>query len=511
MNRKRFWVAALLFLIAVGLSRPQEAVQTSEWAERLKDLGAFIENMLAEWKVPGAAVAVVAGDRVVFAGGYGLRDTEHKLPVTADTLFAIGSCTKAFTATTLAILADEGRLDWDRPVRSYLPEFRLADPLASERMTARDLLCHRSGLPRHDTVWYSSRFSREELLERLRHLEPSRDFRQSYQYQNLMFMTAGYLAGRLAGMSWESFTRERILKPLGMTRTNFSVNDMQRTLDHALPYANRKGEIVRIPFHNLDPIAPAGSINSSVNDMARWIRLNLNRGAFGDRRLVSEAIFSQLHMPQMVNSQPLRYDELLYASYGLGWGINAYRGRLMVSHGGSIDGFQAQVSLLPREGLGLVVLTNLAENPLPTIITYALWDRLLGFEPADWSGRIKEERAKAEEEREKKKAEEAKNRRLDTQPSHPLDDYAGTFAHPGYGQIVVEKSGQGLKSRLNDIPFTLTHYHYDIFRLENEERSGEYFISFQTGFRGEIESLAVPLEPSAKPIVFLRVSEEKTK
>ncbi|OGD27467.1 MAG: hypothetical protein A2Y56_06395 [Candidatus Aminicenantes bacterium RBG_13_63_10] len=213
----------------------------------------------------------------------------------------------------------------------------------------------------------------------------------------------------------------------------------------------------------------------------------------------------------MVNSQPLRYDELLYASYGLGWGINAYRGRLMVSHGGSIDGFQAQVSLLPREGLGLVVLTNLAENPLPTIITYALWDRLLGFEPADWSGRIKEERAKAEEEREKKKAEEAKNRRLDTQPSHPLDDYAGTFAHPGYGQIVVEKSGQGLKSRLNDIPFTLTHYHYDIFRLENEERSGEYFISFQTGFRGEIESLAVPLEPSAKPIVFLRVSEEKTK
>lgn len=487
------------------------APRTVDPGRALKGLDVFIQKMLAEWKVPGAAVAVVTKDSVVLARGYGWRDVEAKLPATADTLFAIGSCSKAFTTTGLAILADEDKLDWDAPVRSYLPSFKLYDPVVSERMIVRDLVSHRSGLPRHDMVWYSSKFSRQELFDRLQYLEPSRDLRQLYQYNNLMFMAAGCLVEKLAGRAWEEFIRQRILEPLGMSQTNFSVEEMSQAKDFARPYAEFKGQVVRIPFHNLAGIGPAGSINSSAADMALWLQLNLNKGKSGEKPIVSEPELTRLQSPQMVISQPLRYDELFYGAYGMGWNINSYRGHLLVSHSGSIDGFEARVALLPREGFGLVVLANLSDNPLPVILSYQLCDRLLGLGPVDWNSRLRQERARAREKREGAKTEEEKTRKPGSRPSHRLEEYTGFFVHPGYGTIVIDRDGQSLKGRLNEIPFLLTHYHYDIFRALNEPLDFGYLMSFRTGLKGDIEALAVKLEPTEEAIIFNRAPSERLK
>ncbi|MFQ6032023.1 MAG: serine hydrolase domain-containing protein, partial [Candidatus Zixiibacteriota bacterium] len=215
---------------------------------------------MKEWKVPGLAISIVKEDKVIYTKGFGFRDVKKGLKVTPHTLFAIGSCTKAFTAVAMGFLVDEGKLDWDKPVREYLPSFKLKDPFASERMTPRDLVCHRSGLPRHDLVWYNSSTSREELTHRLQYLEPSKDFRTTYQYQNLMFMTAGYMVGKIAGKTWEEFVRERILEPLGMEESNFSVEDSKKAPDFALPYFKDKQErVIEIPFRNIDNVGPAGS------------------------------------------------------------------------------------------------------------------------------------------------------------------------------------------------------------------------------------------------------------
>src|SRR5580658_7512111 len=236
-------------------------------AQKFDGFDAFANQELRDWKCDGFAIAIVQDGKVILSKGYGLRDVKKNLPVTEKTLFAIGSATKSFTVTSLGVLVDQGKLDWDKPVRDYLPDFRLWDQFATERMTPRDLVTHRSGLPRHDLMWYNSPFTRQELFDRLRYLEPNKDFRTNFQYQNLMFMTAGYLAGHVAGMPWEDHVRRVIFEPLGMSSTNFSVNDMQKSADHSQPYTVVKEQIREMPFRNIDTIGPAGSINSNVEDM----------------------------------------------------------------------------------------------------------------------------------------------------------------------------------------------------------------------------------------------------
>src|SRR5579885_1593422 len=194
----------------------------TEVSKQLEGIEDFVRRMLEEWKVQGCAVAIIKDGEILLSQGFGLRNTAEGLEVTPETLFPIASCTKAFTATSVALLADEGKLDWDTPVRKYLPSFRLFDSFATERMTPRDLVTHRSGLPRHDLMWYHSTRSRQELFDRLQYLEPSKDFRSLWQYQNLMYMTAGYLAGEVAGQSWEDLVQKRLFDPLGMTSSNFS-------------------------------------------------------------------------------------------------------------------------------------------------------------------------------------------------------------------------------------------------------------------------------------------------
>jgi CubicO group peptidase (beta-lactamase class C family) len=478
----------------------------------LDGLDEFIAGVMKDWKIPGLSMAVVQNGQVVFLKGYGYRDFEKQTPVTPHTLFAIGSITKSFTVTAMGMLADEGKLDWDKPVRDFLPEFQLVDPVASERITPRDLATHRTGVPRHDLVWYSSDFSRADLVRRLRHLEPSQDIRTTYQYNNMMFMTAGYMVGRLAGTTWEDFIRQRIFTPLSMRDTVFSVNDSQKSADFAMPYQNAKGDVKLIPFHIIDSIGPAGSINSSADDMSRYVAFQLGKGAYDGKQLLSENNANQMQSPQMIEPSADRYREILLPTYGLGLGVTTYRGHKLVSHGGAIDGFTAQLALLPMDNLGVIVLANLNsdKNPVPVIVAYSVFDRLLGLEPVPWNARFLDEQKKSDASEEEAKKQGFSFRKPGTHPSHDLADYVGEYENPGYGVIRIERAGENLKLSLNQLTSPLQHFHYDVFEtLENPVDPMEKTkVQFFMDVKGEISSLSMPLEPHVKDIVFNRRPEK---
>ncbi|MGH9787485.1 MAG: serine hydrolase, partial [Candidatus Acidiferrales bacterium] len=493
--------------------KPQPAKPTDH---PLEGFDAWVEQEMKKWMVPGLAVAVVKDGEVILLKGYGYRDVEKQLPVTPQTLFAIGSITKSFTVLDLATLVDEGKLEWDKPVREYLPEFRLYDQFASERMTPRDLVTHRSGLPRHDALWYNATFSRRDMVERLRHLEPSKDFRAVYQYQNLMFMTAGYLAERLTGKKWEEVTRERLLGPLGMTRSNFSVLESEKDADFAQPYQKAKEELKRVPFRVIDEMGPAGSINSSVEEMSRYLLLHMNKGKVSGKQMVSSANITQMHTPQMVSGGAPQWPEQGYSSYGMGLVVTSYRGNVCVTHGGAIDGFLAYLTFMPQKNLGVVVLSNRGGQPLPMIVSYQIYDRLLGVEPAPWSQRFKEQEEKSEAAEEEAKKKGYTPRVEGTQPSHKMEDYVGRYEHPGYGIAMVER-GEGpdfvgageaaLKLTFNRMTSPLRHFHYDVFEIPEDPLNPfeKTKVQFLMNSSGQIDRVLIPLEPNVKEIVFARM------
>ncbi|WP_054950681.1 serine hydrolase [Numidum massiliense] len=478
---------------------------------QLKGLSKLVAEKLEEWNVPGAAVAVVKDDEVVMAEGFGYRDVDQRLEVTPETVFAIGSVTKSFTTAAMGVLVDEGKLDWDEPVRDYLPGFKLHDPVATERLTPRDLACHRSGLPRHEFVWYhNAAITREELIERLRYLEPNVDFREKWQYQNLMYTTAGYMAGKLAGDSWEGFVRERLLTPLEMHESNFSVEEMQRLPNYALPYKLKDNVLKQIPFHNIDAIGPAGSINSNVLEMANWVKFQINKGTFSGKSLISEATMATMHTPHMPCTICLPSKELPMSNYGLGWFIDPYRGYHMLHHGGNIDGFSALVSFMPYENIGLVILTNMDASPLPYALNFYIYDQLLGNEAIDWNGRMKEEQKKMKEMQTGLKGAPKSDPIEGTTPSHPLEDYTGKYAHPGYGELKVELVKGKLQVFFNSFALPLTHYHYDTFVLDFEPVEAKFLTSFHTDVHGYIAHYTIPLalEPGAAEIKFAKLPDE---
>lgn len=467
----------------------------------------FAQQVLTDSKAVGFAIAVIQEGKVTYAKGYGLRDLKNNQPVTSKTLFAIGSSTKSFTVTLLGTLVDQGKLDWDKPVREYLPDFRLMDQFATERMTPRDLVTHRSGLPGHDRMWLNSPYSRKEIVDRLRYLEPSRDFRSAYQYQNMMFMTAGYLAGRVAGMEWEDCIRKVIFEPLGMSDSNFSVTDSEKSPDHSQPYTVVRGEIREMPFRNIDTIGPAGSINSNVEDMAKYVTMHMQHG----KGIISLKNSNEMQSPQMaISGPPADNKELGAQSYGMGFFLTTYRGHYLVHHGGNIDGFTALVTFMPRENIGMVILSNQDHSQIPTIVSYNVYDRLLGLDQIDWAQRLKTQRqrgsAGAEEARKKGYTAQVQG----THPSHELTDYAGEYENPAYGVASVAFESGALKFTYHDDGRPMSHYHYDVFQVAKRDLdslSSEEKISFHTNVWGEIDSLSVPFEPSVKEIVFARIGD----
>jgi CubicO group peptidase (beta-lactamase class C family) len=467
---------------------------------------------LEQIKVPGTAVAVVKDNEVVYAKGFGFRDLEKKLPMTADTLMAIGSCTKAFTTFALGTLVDQGKVEWDKPVRSYIPWFRLYDVVAGERLTPRDLVTHRSGLPRHDLVWYNNATAtREDLVRRLAFLPPSADIRVKWQYNNLMFLTAGYLVETLTGKPWENSVRSLVFSPLEMTRSNFSVVDSQKDSDFAEPYVEREGKLTRWPFRNITTMGPAGSINSSVNEMAHWVMVHINNGKYKGRQVIEPATVNDMHAAYMPTGATSTRPDISPADYGLGWFIDTYRGHQRVEHGGNIDGFSALVCLYPNDGLGFVVLTNKNGTPFPELVAETAADRIFGLEAIDWIGEAAKEQAEGRAAQKAAEQKKATRRRAGTTPSHKLEEYAGDYWNPGYGDLKVGLKANQLLFTYNAITTPLEHWHYDTFNgmKADDPTFQDMKLTFRTDVNGNVAAIAAPFEPTLDEIVFAKKPDAK--
>lgn len=478
----------------------------------IADFDKIVERGLESLNNPGVAVAIVKDDEVIYSKGFGYRDVENKVPMTADSLLAIGSASKAFTTFAMGTLVDEGKMEWATPVREYIPWFRLYDPYATERMTPRDLVTHRSGLPRHDAMWYNNyTASREEFVRRLAYLKPTADLRERFQYNNLMFLTAGYLIEVLTKKTWEDAVRARVLAPLEMKRTNFSVLDSQKDSDYALPYREYKDKIEKIPFRNITNMGPAGSLNSSVNEMSHWLLVHLNQGKFKGEQIINPQTVQDMHLAHMPTGGTPALAEITPADYGLGWFVDTYRGHRRVRHGGNIDGFSALVCMLPDDGVGIVALTNKSGSPLPELLTRHAMDLLLESETKDWIGQTVERIAKGKEMQKEAEEKKATRRKTGTVNAHKLIEYAGEYSHPGYGDVIVFLDEGNLAFIYNDITTPLEHWHYETFNAKRAEDPTfeDTKITFRTNVNGLVSALEVPIEPTLEDAVFKKKPDAK--
>src|SRR6266568_3511831 len=411
------------------------------------DLDAYVARVLKTFEVPGLSVAIVKDGKVVMAKGYGVRKMGAPALVDENTLFGIGSNTKAFTTAALATLVDEGKISWDDPVYQRLPGFQMYDPYVSHEMTVRDLLTHRSGMGLGEgdlLFWPHTTFTRDEIIYRLRFMKPASSFRSHFAYDNLLYIAAGQIIPAVTGKSWEDYVRERILLPLGMNRTNLSNAAFKSGDKYAWPHSKLDGRLQTIDFINLDNAGPAGSINSSVAEMAKWVTLQLNRARLpnSDARLFSERQSSEMWSAQTIlpageRPGPLAALSSKFASYALGWGLRDYHGRKLVGHTGGVAGFVSRVMLVPEENLGVVILTNAEEGGAFDSILYHVLDHYLQLPSTDWIAAFKklkdtEEKDAAET---MKKAEAA--RAADSKPSLPLEKYAGVYNDAWYGPITL--------------------------------------------------------------------------
>lgn len=465
----RIFVLVYIFLFFIGLDLyPQSA------KAKVKEIKSYVEKSMQEWEIPGLAIGIIYNDDIVMSDGFGIQSVNTpKKKVDANTMFGIASNTKAFTATAIAILVDEGKLNWDDKVTKYLPYFKMYDPFVTENITIRDLLCHRSGLKTFsgDLLWNTTSYNRKDIISRIQYLEPTYGFRAHYGYSNVLFLTAGELVPAVTGMTYDEFLQKRIFEPLGMTNTNTSIKKHKEIENLAMPHVESDGEIIEIPYISWDNIAPAGAINSTVNDMLKWIKLQLHNGKLNDTEILSLNGIKEMRTPQTIQTVSPYHPSMHFNTYGLGWNMFDYRGRKIINHSGGLDGMISHVVFVPEENLGFVILTN-SMNYLPYGLMYRVLDEFFNVEESekrDWSNwlysyysqsqvRLKEDYLKAKE-----------NRNKNSKPSLPLDNYCGTYSGELYGDAIVEIRDNQLFLQFKPAPLfydTLSHWEYDIFEVD---------------------------------------------
>jgi CubicO group peptidase (beta-lactamase class C family) len=459
----------------------------------------YVNKALKDWQVPGVAIAIIKNDKIILAKGYGVKKVGDPAPVSEKTIFAIGSASKAFTAASAAMLVDEGKIKWDDPATKYLPGFQLYDPAATRELTVRDLLCHRSGLERGDLMWYGSAYGRDEILQRVRYLKPSWSFRSQFGYQNIMYLAAGQAVAGVSKMSWDDVIKQRIFKPLGMTSSNTSIKDLRTMTDVATPHGKVDSQVVAIPWRDIDNIAPAGSINSNVLDMAQWVRLHLNEGKANGQTLITSGSLKEMHTPQTIIRREgvweIMTPEAHFMAYGLGWFLHDYKGRKVIQHGGNIDGMSALVAMIPEEKLGLVILTNMNGTFLTEALAFTAFDYFLpssGVKHDHSAEILKSFKAlEAAGEKAEKKREDARVK--GTQPSLELKGYSGTYTDQMYGDAkVVEENGKLVLSYGAAFKGDLEHWHYNTFRATWRDRTlGKSLITFNLNAAGKADGLNI--------------------
>jgi CubicO group peptidase (beta-lactamase class C family) len=493
-------VAALALTSGIVVAQQQESVET-----RLKGFDAYMEQVMKDWNAPGIGIGIVMGDKLVFAKGYGFRDYGKKLPYTTKTTQPIASNSKLFTAVAVGLLVEEGKLRWDEPIKQFVPSIRFYNDDLDRSVTIRDMLSHRTGVTRHDSIWYKSSFTRRELWDRLRYLEPTAPVRTKFLYNNLMFTAAGQVIEEISGKTWEQFVQTRIFDPLNMSRSTLTIEDNLKGPEPAVPYSERRdsNELYRQPYYTAEvAIAPAGAINSNVEDLSRWVIALLNKGKVDGKQVIPEAVVRETMAPSLAlpNSalESRGWGENLNSYYGMGRTVSSYRGHLLALHGGDLPGFHSQVSIMPNDNIGVIVLV-IGDHvaPLYNGLTYDIYERLLGLSLTPWSERLNEIRLKNKAAGTKARASAEMGRVPGTKPSHPLEDYVGEFVHPAYGVVTVARGEKDLSFGFHGIKMPLSHFHYDRFDTPDDEEDGKFSLNFRTNPMGEIEGVEISLDEAA--------------
>ncbi|MBC7759384.1 MAG: serine hydrolase [Phormidesmis sp. FL-bin-119] len=490
---KRF-LLILLFPLCVS-------AQSTDFSSKFKTIDAYANSLLQQWNIPGMAISVVYKDKIIYSKGYGYRDLEKQQPATETTIFPIASNTKLFTSTIAAQLAVEGKLNLDKPVKTFLPEINFYNEELTSRVTLRDMLSHRTGLPAYDGIWVNAPYSRTEALSKIAYMKPSLGYREGYIYNNMMFIISGLAIERVSGKSWEENVRERIFKPLAMNASGFA-GAGKKPEEHSQSYfENDEGKLVARTFSaQSEALAPAGTIYSNMKDMGNWMIALVNGGKFQGKQVISAKALAETMIPQNLSDKQGRYDELSNSIYAMGRIVQTYKGTKMVSHTGSIDGFFSNLTYLPKDSMAIFMVHNsAAAGSLRSVMNLPVIDILLGREASDWSGRYRKEYLDGQE-RSKREVDSLNASRVkNTNPSHTIAAYAGIFNHPVYGNIQIEAEGNQLTLRYRGLSAILDHWHYDQFTTLDEGKGYPSMkINFLTSDKGDIDRIST--KPFGDPV-----------
>ncbi len=501
----------LAFILATGIS----AQKTDK---RLQGIEKEFEKVLETFHVSGFAVAVVEKNRIIYSSGFGYRDYENGIPANDNTLYAIGSCTKAFTASLIGMLENEGQLSLDDSPLLHLPGFRFSTSEMNSNITIKDLMSHRTGLPRHDFSWYFfPGESKESLLKRVMYQDPFADVRYQWYYNNFMFLAQGVIIEEITGRSWEDKVREKIFQPLGMSRSNLSIDELEKSENAAFGYQLKDStSIEKMDYYHIAKMSPAGSINSSVKEMSNWLITWINGGKFKGEEIIPPGFVKQAMSSQMVVAAALPEKErpdLHLQNYGFGWFISSYKGHYRVEHGGNIDGFSASTCFFPSDSIGIVVLVNQNASVVPGVVRNLLSDRILDVRKDNWIAIQKKQIDDARKAQKESQDSPEDFRKSDTRPSHDLEDYTGTYENKGYGNFKLVLSNDSLYALLSLNKYWLSHYHYDVFECFEVTDNGidttrqMQLFNFISGINGDISGVSIKMEPSLDPLFFKRTPE----
>lgn len=503
-STSRRHLCAILILLLL-MAPTANAQRQPDIEARLQGFDDYMGQVMKDWNVPGLGVGIVIKDKLVWAKGYGYRDFGKKIPYTPTTTQPIASNTKLFTSIAAGMLADEGKVDLDKPIRQYVPSIQFYNDDLNRTVTLRDMLSHRTGITRHDGIWYKSDYTQKELFERLKYLEPSEAPRSVFLYNNMMYSGAGYSIELLSGKPWETFVRERILTPLGMTSTTFTIADMVKQAEPGVPYTERRDntELYRIPYYSdAIGVAPAGAINSSIVDMSKWLIALMNGGKVDGKQVIPGNVIRQTLAPSIAlpntGLEVRGWGELINSAYGMGRWTASYRGHLLAYHGGDLPGFHSQVSTMPYDSIGVIVFVigNHAA-PLYNVVSYNVYERLLGMSLTPWSERLNSIRLQNKTASTQSRTKAGGGRVAGTHPSHPIDDYVGEFENPAYGVVNVTKGDTSLMFDFHKIKMPLSHFHYDRFDTPDDEEDGKFSVNFLTNPQGEIDRAEMSLDEAA--------------
>jgi CubicO group peptidase (beta-lactamase class C family) len=496
MNRK-FFVIAFLLLASTSFAQPNPFQKKFTLVDR------FIDSLMKDWNIPGLAIGIVYKDQLIYGKGYGYRDLENKLPVTTTTIFPIASNTKLFTATAACMLAEEGKFSLDKPVRSYLPSLNFYTDELNAKVTLRDMLSHRTGLPRYDGIWVASPFTRKQTVEKVSYMRPQLGFREGYLYNNMMFASAGAVMENVTAMSWEDILRKKIFQPLQMSHSFFTQDDMIKSGNFSWSYFEPDSTKMLKKITVLaqsDALGPAGTIKSTVEDMSHWMIAHLNGGKYKGQQIISETAIKQTLSPNNIADKEARWDELSNSLYCLGRTIQTYKGYKIASHTGSIDGYYSNLTIIPSQQLAIFMVHNSQPaGSLRGIMPLPVIDRLLDLSATPWSERFMKEYLKGKADQKKfmdsLKSTQVKN----TTPSHSLKDYTGTYSNPVYGDMVIEMENNELVIVFRKQRSTLFHFHYDQFNTnEGQTDKADFRLSFLTNAKGEIDRIS--MRPYGDPV-----------